>query len=222
MAGLLSWGNLWMELILPWAAIVWMENGFINTIFHISGVGFHAGIYAIMGPNFLHYCLLHLLASDPLGWPVWARYVKRFQPGQRVEESASPPAIMTRTRMITWRDWMHVIVAFCVIFGWFRLNFLSDIYKLMGTKLPKTDYSTKKMCGLDLHDKGHSWDGIHFDKYLPFSEVSMFTYRTKESNYKVSLFLLVLTFCIYAYAMGSKRSKTKGTVFKYGAIGAKS
>jgi hypothetical protein len=219
MAILFSWGNIWMELILPLAMVIWMENDIIRALFHISGVGFHVSIWALITPNFLHVCVLHLIASDPLGWPVWARFVKLVKPLQprpstRFPEQCVEESAIRMRMMITWRDLMQVLVAFCCIFGWFRLNFLSDIDRLMGKGAPGSGIKQKRklmgnhQCLLDIPNHP-AYDGVHFDRYLPFSELSMFTYKTKEANFALSLSMLVLSVCIYAYALFCRRSKKK-------------
>jgi hypothetical protein len=209
LAMFISWSNIYMELILPWAIVIWMENGLMRTLFHVSGVGFHISIFALMGPNFLHVCVLHLLASDPLGWPVSARYIKLFQPRQQgLEETASTPA--PTMRMITWRDWMQVLVALCCLVGWFRVNFLCDIDRLMGKVVPRIE-ETRKQCVLDIHNHTAHHDGYHYDPYLPFSTLPMFTWNNNKSNFTLSLSLLVLSVCIYLYAMCYKRSPSPTT-----------
>lgn len=66
----------------------------------------------------------------------------------------------------------------------------------------------KHQCLLDIPN--HSvYDGAHFDRYLPFSELSMFTYKTKEANFALSLSILVLSVCIYLYAICCRKSKKK-------------
>jgi hypothetical protein len=33
---------------------------------------------------------------------------------------------------ITWSDWLHLVIAFSVILGWFRENYLSDMDHFTG------------------------------------------------------------------------------------------
>lgn len=115
-----SWGNVVIEYILPLMVVLWIENPILLGLFHFSCILFHISIFALMGPNFTRYCLMHLLAWNPLGG---------F--GFKKQTVSTDPAI-TPIGPVTWLDKVRAgFTAYCMI-AWFYVQFISDIEHLMG------------------------------------------------------------------------------------------
>jgi hypothetical protein len=50
------------------------------------------------------------------------------------------------------------------------------------------------------------------DSVLPFSEFSMFAYRTVNANYVLSLSMVAFSACVYVYAMSCRRDRRRKTI----------
>lgn len=115
-----SWGNVVIEYILPLAVVIWIENPILLGLFHFSSILFHISIFVLMGPNFTRYCLMHILAWNPLGG---------F--GFKPQTVSTDPAI-TPIGPITWLDKIRAgFTAYCMI-AWFYVQFISDFEHLLG------------------------------------------------------------------------------------------
>lgn len=115
---LFSWGNVVVEYILPLAMLLWIENPILQGLFHVSCILFHVSIFSLMGPNFIRYCLMHVLAWNPLGG-------FGFKPRKESDT-------VTPVEPITWLDKLRAGITYYCLFAWFWVQFISDIEHLMG------------------------------------------------------------------------------------------
>jgi hypothetical protein len=123
-----SWGNVVIEYLLPLAVVVWIENPIVLGLFHFSSIIFHISIFVLMGPNFTRYCLMHMLAWNPLGG---------F--GFKKQQVSTNPAV-TPIGPVTWLDKVRAgFTAYCMI-AWFYVQFISDIEHLLG----KIDFMSRR------------------------------------------------------------------------------
>ena len=159
----MSWGNLVLEIFLPLALILKMESAVLRMSFHGIALAFHISIFFLVGPNFGRYCLLHILAFDPIGW-------------FRVRAGATEigPSITLRSPSRSKGDFIRVGVATLFLFGWFRVQLLSDIEHLLG----RVEQKKKR------------------DPYFPFSEFSMFA-SVVDPNYIASFLLVLVSMAVY-------------------------
>ena len=160
----MSWGNLVLEIFLPLALILKLESALMRTLFHGIALAFHISIFFLVGPNFGRYCLLHVLAFDPIGW-------------FRVRAGATklgPSVTIIRSSGRTIGDFLRVGIAILFLFGWFRVQLLSDIEHLLG----RVEHKKKR------------------DPYFPFSEFSMFA-SVVHPNYIASFLLVLLSVVVY-------------------------
>jgi hypothetical protein len=112
-----SWGNIVVEIILPAAIMVFTECWQLQLAFHGMEILFHLSIFLLLGPNFSRYCLMHVLALNPLG------YVKIFAKHDIQQRPMLP--------VQRW-DWMRVIYAIVILMGWWGVQFMSDILHILG------------------------------------------------------------------------------------------
>mmetsp|Transcript_14718 Transcript_14718/g.42392 ORF Transcript_14718/g.42392 Transcript_14718/m.42392 type:complete len:408 (+) Transcript_14718:1-1224(+) len=159
----MSWGNLVLEVLLPLSLILRLESKLLRMSFHGIALTFHISIFFLVGPNFGRYCLLHIVACDPIGWFV------RGMP--REELNAGTTSRLTGRSM---GDCLRVGVAMLFLFGWFRVQILSDIEHILG----RVEHKKKR------------------DPYFPFSEFSMFA-SAVDPNYIASLLLVLLSMAVY-------------------------
>jgi len=115
---LFSWGNVVIEYLLPLAMLLWIENPILQALFHLSSILFHVSIFVLMGPNFIRYCLMHLLAWNPLGG---------FGYKPRPPTEVSIPQEPT-----TWLDKLRAVITFYCLIAWFYVQFISDIEHMRG------------------------------------------------------------------------------------------
>ena len=115
-----SWGNVLIEFLLPLAMMIWMENPIIQALFHLSSILFHISIFALMGPNFIRYCLMHILAWNPFGW-------FGFKPPSKTTTDAT-----MNLGPVTWLDKLQAGITFYCLWAWFWVQFISDIEHLTG------------------------------------------------------------------------------------------
>jgi NADH dehydrogenase FAD-containing subunit/predicted DCC family thiol-disulfide oxidoreductase YuxK len=114
-----SHGNIVVEYLLPLAVMLWMDNWIVLSLFHVSCILFHVSIFLLMGPNFLRYCLMHILAWNPFGWCC----------KQRAKTDNSLSALGPSTTRL---DWFHAVVTVYVIVSWFWVQVISDFQHLTG------------------------------------------------------------------------------------------
>jgi hypothetical protein len=114
-----SWGNIVTEVILPAAIMVFTECWQLQLAFHGMEILFHLSIFLLLGPNFARYCLMHVLALNPLG------YVKQFA---KHNIQQKPLLLMHSTER---QDWMRVIYAIVILMGWWGVQFMSDILHIL-------------------------------------------------------------------------------------------
>ena len=159
----MSWGNLVLEIFLPLALILKLDSAVLRISFHGIALAFHTSIFFLVGPNFGRYCLLHVLAFDPIGW-------------FRVRAGATKIGRMVTLRSSgnTIGDFIRVGIAMLFLFGWFRVQLLSDIEHLLG----RVEHKKKR------------------DPYFPFSEFSMFA-SVVDPNYIASFLLVLLSMAVY-------------------------
>lgn len=114
-----SWGNTIMELVLPVGIMLFTECWQMQLAFHGMAILFHVSIFLLMGPNFSRYCLMHLLALNPLG------YVKQFAKCDKQRRLSLAPPVQRQ-------DWLRVIYAIAILLGWWQAQFRSDILHILG------------------------------------------------------------------------------------------
>ena len=159
----MSWGNLVLEIFLPLALILKLESAVLRMSFHCIALAFHISIFFLVGPNFGRYCLLHVLAFDPIGW-------------FRIRAGATEigRSVTLRSPSRSKGDFIRVGIAMLFLFGWFRVQLLSDIEHLLG----RVEHKKKR------------------DPYFPFSEFSMFA-SVVDPNYIASFLLILLSMAVY-------------------------
>jgi len=117
---MMSWGNLVLEIFLPLALILKLEWKLLRMSFHGIALAFHISIFFLVGPNFGRYCLLHILAFDPIGYFLEVGATKK-----RSHITSRPSGRSTG-------DFFRLILAMFFLFGWFHVQILSDIEHLRG------------------------------------------------------------------------------------------
>jgi hypothetical protein len=170
-----SWGNVVVELILPLITLLRLDSCRRTRMsFHAVCILFHATIFLLMGPRFLEINLLHFfLGADPLS----ALRVRMIAPKLERQEISS----------VAWDKWLGRVqlgIAFYAIFGFFWVQFRSDVEHLMGTvhRLERRD------------------------PIFPFSEYPMFAFPS-EPNYAFSLLLVTTTLVCYVIVIFTSWSR---------------
>ena len=110
----MSWGNIVVEIILPILIMVRPAAPiFWRNLFHVGCILFHVAIMLLLGPNFARYCLMHILAMNPLG-------VLTDTTSQQV------------SRIPKSMDWFRVGFAVFTLLAWYRVQLLADVTHLLG------------------------------------------------------------------------------------------
>ena len=117
---LMSWGNLVVELVLPFMATMSLTEGrrssIVRWLFTVGAVLFHVAVFLMMGPNFLRQIVLFILASNPL---------------QCLEKSEAPkPPMLVEQASIG--DRLRGIYGIFIFAMWWRTSWCSDVDHLTG------------------------------------------------------------------------------------------
>lgn len=167
---LFSWGNVVVEYLLPLAMLLWIENPLVQALFHVSCILFHISIFTLMGPNFIRYCLMHMLAWNPLGgFGLCPRKAATTQGSTSTTSLSS-----SNVGPITVLDKIRAGFTLYTMFGWFYVQLISDFEHLIG----KVDRLERR------------------NPYFPIPELSMFA-KPKVPNFTCSLFLVLISLVCY-------------------------
>ena len=175
-ACLMSWGNLVTELILPICIIPWTDVWQLQLVFHAAEILFHVSIFMLIGPNFVRYCLMHMLAANPLG------YIEQLRERKGKKEPTLACMHETTLTEICIGDWIRVGWAIFMLGGWWYVQFKSDYFHFSG------------IAPLDRR----------VNPYFPFPELSMFAKPTENVNITAGFALTFVTALVQVYCMTNR------------------
>jgi hypothetical protein len=109
-------GNLFLELILPFLLLFQLDNYLVRAMFHAVSLLFHISIFFLLGPNFARLMWMHVLAMDPLSWG----------------SSTSTRILRPPSGRADALDWFRAALVMVILFAWFFVHFLADYLHLTG------------------------------------------------------------------------------------------
>ena len=118
-----SWGNIFIEMILPVLLMLFNEIEMVQLMFHFIEILFHLTIFVLLGPNFLRYCLMHLYALDIL------RYIPCFATKRRGVSTVVTTKYLPKA---THMDRARAIYSVAIVLGWWYSQFTSDWLHISG------------------------------------------------------------------------------------------
>jgi hypothetical protein len=123
---LISWSNIVVEFILQLAAVLWMENiDRSNLSFILCRSVFMSQSFP-HGSRFYPRMFVTLVGVGPVWFERVAVFLQSLQVMLLISNRARSGSCSTKANT-GYLDWLRLVIAFSVIFGWLRENYLSDM-----------------------------------------------------------------------------------------------